>query len=151
MSNAEYHRQYYLAHKEKWQEARRKYPEKHLIANKKSYFKLKETKSAEWNERRRELHSKLREVVLSHYSGGSPRCACCGETGKEFLSIDHIGGGGRKHMAKINGHLSQWIRANGFPEGFRVLCHNCNQALGIYGYCPHQLHESKLEQTEIPA
>jgi hypothetical protein len=21
---------------------------------------------------------------------------------------------------------------------YRVLCHNCNTALGFYGYCPHQ-------------
>ena len=30
------------------------------------------------------------------------------------------------------------INSNSFPPGFRVLCHNCNQALGAYGYCPHK-------------
>jgi hypothetical protein len=29
------------------------------------------------------------------------------------------------------------LARNGFPDGYRVLCHNCNMALGQYGYCPH--------------
>jgi hypothetical protein len=35
------------------------------------------------------------------------------------------------------GRIINWIHSNGFPEGFRVLCHNCNSALGYYGHCPH--------------
>jgi hypothetical protein len=27
---------------------------------------------------------------------------------------------------------------NNFPDGFQVLCHNCNMSIGLYGYCPHQ-------------
>jgi hypothetical protein len=27
---------------------------------------------------------------------------------------------------------------NGFPSGFRTLCHNCNMAKGLYGTCPHE-------------
>jgi hypothetical protein len=26
---------------------------------------------------------------------------------------------------------------NEFPDGFQVLCHNCNLAKGYYGECPH--------------
>ena len=78
---------------------------------------------------------------MAHYSGGSPKCACCGESMFEFLSIDHIGGGGKAHRKKIGGssYLYSWLERNGFPEGFQVLCHNCNQAIGIFGYCPHKL------------
>jgi hypothetical protein len=25
-----------------------------------------------------------------------------------------------------------------FPPEYRVLCHNCNQSHGWYGYCPHE-------------
>jgi len=32
----------------------------------------------------------------------------------------------------------RWLKQNNFPEGFRVLCINCNFSLGIYGYCPHE-------------
>jgi hypothetical protein len=33
--------------------------------------------------------------------------------------------------------LYLWLKRNNYPTGFRVLCHNCNLAIGFYGYCPH--------------
>ena len=36
-----------------------------------------------------------------------------------------------------SGSVINWIIANDFPDSVRVLCHNCNQALGFYGFCPH--------------
>jgi len=76
--------------------------------------------------------------ALKIYGGDPPHCACCGEAKFEFLAIDHIEGGGHKHR-KIGGGsvIYRWLRANNYPLGFRVLCHNCNQAIGYYGYCPH--------------
>jgi hypothetical protein len=81
----------------------------------------------------------LRLEVLQHYSKNvKPFCACCGVTVLEFLSIDHIKGGGTQHKKNIVGsHLYVWLKRNKFPKGFRVLCHNCNQSYGAYGYCPH--------------
>lgn len=95
----------------------------------------------------RDCGIKKREAVriegLTHYSQGIPHCACCGETTVEFLSFDHINGGGRKHAEERRklgepGPLSTWLKKNNFPEGYQVLCHNCNQARGYYGVCPHQ-------------
>jgi hypothetical protein len=81
----------------------------------------------------------LRLEVLSHYGvNGVPECQCCGERILEFLGIDHIEGGGSKHKKEIKITLYRWLKKHNFPEGFRDLCHNCNQALGAYGYCPHQ-------------
>lgn len=40
-------------------------------------------------------------------------------------------------MHKPGIDMAQWCRRNGYPKGFRVLCHNCNMAIGFYGYCPH--------------
>ena len=31
-----------------------------------------------------------------------------------------------------------WIIRNDYPDDFRVLCWNCNQAIGFYGRCPHR-------------
>jgi hypothetical protein len=31
-----------------------------------------------------------------------------------------------------------WLIREKLPDGFRVLCHNCNQAIGYYGVCPHE-------------
>jgi hypothetical protein len=77
-----------------------------------------------------------REDALKHYGGV---CACCGESRYEFLAIDHINGGGTQHHKQIRTPIVRWLRKNNYPEGFRVLCHNCNQSLGQYGYCPHSL------------
>jgi hypothetical protein len=77
-----------------------------------------------------------RERVLEHYGG---HCACCGESEYEFLALDHIEGGGEKHRAEVGqgSRMIDWILKSGFPDGFRILCHNCNQAIGYYGECPH--------------
>lgn len=56
--------------------------------------------------------------------------------------MDHINGGGRQHRKKIAMRWWEWILQHKFPEGFRVLCHNCNMAIGVYGYCPHQAGSS---------
>jgi hypothetical protein len=84
---------------------------------------------------------RLRLEILIHYGGNPPICSCCGENHIEFLSIDHIDGGGNKHRleqaSKIGGFYS-WLKRNNFPKGYRVLCHNCNQSIGLYGYCPHK-------------
>jgi hypothetical protein len=81
---------------------------------------------------------RLKIEVLGHYcQGKAPKCDCCGEKHIEFLSIDHLKGGGRKHRAEIGMRIYRWLKKNNYPPGYRVLCHNCNQAIGNWGYCPH--------------
>ncbi len=81
--------------------------------------------------------------VLQHYG---MKCACCGEETYEFLSIDHINGGGHQHKMKIGNHLYRWLKKNNYPPGFQTLCHNCNAAKGFYGQCPHERERlSKLQ------
>ena len=85
------------------------------------------------------IRARLRYRVLSHYSSGAPACACCGESHLEFLSLDHIDGGGNLHRKAVGGgsHFYLHLQREGFPPGYRVPCHNCNLAMGYYGYCPH--------------
>jgi hypothetical protein len=83
---------------------------------------------------------RLKLETINAYGG--PICACkgCGITELEFLSIDHINGGGNAHRRLIGGggtKMYQHLRNDNFPPGFRVLCSNCNQSLGAFGYCPH--------------
>ena len=89
----------------------------------------------------------LKIEVLAHYSEyDEPICACCGEHEIEFLSIDHINGGGlkeRKKLGRSGWSFYLWLKSNKFPDGYRVLCHNCNQSYGQFGYCPHQLSEGE--------
>lgn len=71
----------------------------------------------------------LRIKVLSHYSKGKPECHKCSENTYEFLCLDHIDGGGVKHRAKLgkSGRSTYaFVVNNHFPEGFQVLCYNCN-------------------------
>lgn len=93
------------------------------------------------NIRNRKVRRAYRDIVLDHYGRA---CECCGESTFEFLALDHSGGKGDGAQHRRDNGLNsgwetyKWIIDNGFPEGFRVLCHNCNSAYGFYGYCPHQ-------------
>ena len=74
---------------------------------------------------------------ILHYGG---KCTCCGEDRLVFLAIDHINGGGSKEHQKV-GHgtaFYRWLRKNEYPQGYQVLCHNCNFAKWM-GICPHKL------------
>ena len=95
-------------------------------------------------ERAKELAQKyrkgIRAKVLAHYGN---KCACCGETEPLFLTIDHVYDDGGKHRAEIGagGKIYNWLLDHNFPEGFQVLCYNCN--CGRYrngGICPHLGH-----------
>ena len=94
----------------------------------------------------REQNQRERLEVLEYYGGYPPRCACCGVTEVVFLCVDHINGGGNKHREEIGRGCSihRWLRKNGFPLGYQVLCHNCNIAKTRLGYCPHHYREESL-------
>jgi len=83
--------------------------------------------------------SKIRLEILNAYGG---LCACCGELRLEFLSVDHIAGGGNAHRRALGCPSGLgfylWLKRENYPNGFRILCHNCNMARGFYGYCPHE-------------
>lgn len=86
----------------------------------------------------------LKADVLGHYGGA---CACCGETELIFLSLEHVGGGGSAHRAALGGgeKVYREIRRRGYPDGFEVLCHNCNQGRHINGgTCPHEQEALRL-------
>ena len=89
------------------------------------------------NKHQREVNAENRRLALEGYGN---KCECCGETQYEFLCIDHINGDGSEHRKEIGGgsRIYWWLIKNNFPEGFRVLCYNCNMSYGFYNYCPHQ-------------
>lgn len=72
-------------------------------------------------------------------------CACCGESRREFLSIDHINGHGnefrRIKRSKTGIYLLRQFNAAHWPgelkQEYRILCMNCNMSIGHFGYCPH--------------
>jgi len=81
----------------------------------------------------------LRLQVLRAYGGTTPACTCCGVAQVEFLTLDHISGGGRAHRRRYTGTTGVYseLKRSGFPSGYRVLCFNCNLAGSAYANCPH--------------
>jgi len=117
---------------------------------KRKYYENIEESRRRRREDQRKYRKRLRMNVLIHYGGNPPKCACCGEDIIEFLTIDHIYGGGDAHRKRVGGNRSpsslvmyRWIIKNNYPEMFQVLCYNCNCAKGCYGYCPHQRNNDK--------
>lgn len=104
------------------------------------------------------------------YGGPTPKCACpgCPENRLPFLSVDHINNGGNVHRAELahprdflpgktpvpnggkvspgGGAYFRWLKENGYPPGYRVLCYNCNIARGT-GPCP--VHEITSDARAI--
>lgn len=104
----------------------------------------------EWNATHREqtrkwardYRTRRKQRVMDHYGG---KCECCGETGLEFLTIDHVERDGKEHRDALGGrnnsgvHMHWWLEKNNYPDGFRVLCYNCNFAsYWNGGVCPHK-------------
>ena len=82
---------------------------------------------------------RLQEATFNAYGGY--KCNCCGETEPLFLTIDHVNNDGNKHRKKFQSTgdgLYKWLKQNGYPEGFQVLCMNCNHGKRRNGgICPH--------------
>lgn len=74
---------------------------------------------------------------------GGYKCACCGETEPLFLSIDHVNNDGKEHRKQLGtlggAKFYKDLRERGWPEGFQVLCMNCNHGRHRNGgICPHK-------------
>lgn len=80
------------------------------------------------------------------------KCACCGETNPQFLTLEHINGDSSTHYYgrkdKVPAHRVQSStyvevrkakRSGWDPSEYEILCMNCNFAKGHYGQCPHRL------------
>jgi hypothetical protein len=83
----------------------------------------------------------VRDEVYRAYGGY--RCACCGETERMFLSIDHVNNDGaihkRTHRLRTGEQMYRWLKRNNFPAGFQILCMNCQWGKrNNKGVCPHK-------------
>lgn len=73
--------------------------------------------------------NKLKLKVFLHYCDGQLRCKNCNQSELSLLTIDHIDGDGNKHRKEVGiktGYSTyRWLKRNNFPDGFQVLCWNC--------------------------
>jgi hypothetical protein len=81
----------------------------------------------------------LRQQVLRFYSRTFiPRCACCAEDEQRFLTLDHVNNDGYKDRSISTASLYKRLVKLGFPDGYKVLCSNCNSGRALNGgVCPH--------------
>ena len=128
----------------------KKYNDKKTKQRRQACAKYKKTPEAIIKNRiRAQKHrDDIRNKVFIHYGY---QCACCGENEIEFLTIDHINGGGKKHRKTHGGRgFYRWLINNNYPEGFRTLCYNCNCACGKIhnsGTCPHQKNKKMIVEN----
>jgi hypothetical protein len=107
-----------------------------LVANSEYHAKYARENRAQLQSQKCKRQRLLREAAIQMYGG---QCECCGERTFEFLAFDHRHGGGKNHRAQFGGMYGflRWLLKE-IQKDIRILCHNCNSALGYHGYCPHQ-------------
>jgi hypothetical protein len=112
-----------------------------VIQNKK--WRLNNPEKARENARRYISNLRLRALqhIANKRTNGLINCECCKEGTIQFLSIDHIKGGGRKDTREGGGRAQFYRRIlRGERDGeLRILCYNCNCSRGHNGYCPHDI------------
>ena len=104
-------------------------------------MKWKEENKEQFTLQLRRYRRKRKQTLIDGYGG---KCQCCGETILEFLTIDHIKGGGvlhRKQFCNV-GQMYSWIIKNNFPKEYRILCMNCNFAIRFGNICPHKAKQA---------
>jgi hypothetical protein len=95
----------------------------------KDHIKNKTVKFQQANPDKRKKYAKisrerLKLEIFNHYCDNGPQCNGCGEADIHLLTVDHIHGGGNQHKKEVKS-LYSWIKREGFPEGFQILCWNC--------------------------
>lgn len=83
-------------------------------------------------------YSRTKLEVITYYGGV---CECCGESNIKFLTMDHIDESGAEHRRIDRSAITlyRWLKRHNFPNGFQVLCFNCNCGKSCNGgICPHK-------------
>lgn len=95
----------------------------------------------------------LRLEMIAAYGGD---CTCCGERTYEFMTLEHVGGGGNEERRRYSPNAKSSnganhliiirLRREGWPKGkYTVLCANCNMATKYGRTCPHQQNKNSLQ------
>lgn len=96
-------------------------------------------------------YSKYRIDILSKLGN---KCQCCGSDRIQFLSIDHISGGGNqeKKIARGKKFIKKlyYMPINELKNKFQCLCFNCNYTKGFWGKCPHNFSNENINLNSLP-
>ncbi|OGD53431.1 hypothetical protein A3K80_00500 [Candidatus Bathyarchaeota archaeon RBG_13_38_9] len=114
-----------------------------------SSLKYKEQNRIHRRENALKNQAKIRLEVSKHYGH---KCACCGESNINFLTIHHINGRNKDCKEdKYSGvHGWRWLKENNYPPGYQLLCWNCNCSLKNHKkeFCP--VHHPEIYNFSLP-
>jgi len=126
----------------------------HPAVQKEVRLRHKNKDVASYLEKHRKRNARSRNKLINEvFMVLGNACACCGETERSFLCIDHINNDGAEHR-KLRGASAKGrngvdiyvdVRKEGFPrDRYQVLCFNCNMSKYRKGKCFHQTELEKL-------
>lgn len=101
------------------------------MKDKRHYLKSRTPEEIQAERDKANERSELNKIaVINVLTNGEGTCRWCGQGDIDVLNIDHIDGGGNKHRKELGTRNGQsfytWIISNDYPDGFQVLCANCN-------------------------
>lgn len=104
---------------------------------KKSAYDKKRMENPILHEEKKRRHKEMYwRIKMQFFQMYGESCACCGESTKEFLTIEHING--MQGKKRKHGMYQYKEATNEYrPDLYETLCMNCNHAIGRVGYCPH--------------
>ena len=105
-------------------------------------------KTGKFSGRRKEIlehyRNKMKLEFLHAYGG---KCACCGETESDFLTLEHTRHDGKDHRERIGSGIAIYadLKKQGWPkDGYTIYCWNCQLATRFGKVCPHERQFSRL-------
>lgn len=135
--NIDERREYQKKYQQKWRDDNsNKWKGILSKSDKKRYQTLK--RKIDIREAKRRKYYRMKIDVMDKYG---EKCAYCGDDRFEVLTIDHINGGGQKHMRteEFKRYGSFWRILDNIkysPDLYQILCHNCNQIKYRFGIEP---------------
>jgi hypothetical protein len=104
----------------------------------------------------KEWRLEIRKELVERYGA---RCRCCRVTTLEFLTFDHVHGGGGKEFRQPSGRGRNTFRflltlrkESGCREDIQLLCFNCNCSRQHHeGVCPHSICPSSSSTITEPS
>lgn len=170
VDRAKYQRRYYLKTKKRsnarsraWYKKNKakalKYRRTHYLKNRDEILrkcKIYVKKNISWISKKVLDRKRKLKLAVKMYLGG--RCRCCSEREPEFLTIDHIHGGGSKlrnkqGFRKNEVYYHEIYRAmkagRSVSHKYQLLCSNCNLSKHLGGgVCAHNRKASLLKKVE---